>query len=271
MTPKTTPISLKPDQTINLTTQATAYTGRLTTSNSDRIYKFRLNRSSNLTVHLDGLGQNSVLELIQDRNRNGQLNTGEVIARTRSRAGNLGKLVRSGLQAGVFFLRVSLGGRTAANYSLKPTLQTPPPSPTPPTPPTATSFESQVLQLTNTFRQQNGLTPLSYNAKLAAAAESHSQNMALQDFFSHTGSNGSSPFDRMQAAGYNFSSAAENIGAGYATPEAVVQGWINSPGHRANMLNPNLRELGVGHYYLANDTGTVNWSHYWTQKFGTPA
>lgn len=264
MTPKTTPISLKPDQTLALSAQANAYTGQLTSRNSDRIYKFRLNRSSNLNLQLDSLGKNSVLELIQDRNRNGQLNAGEVVARTRSRAGSLGKIARSGVPAGVFFLRVSLGGGKSANYSLTPALQTQSAAPAP-------SFERRVLQLTNTFRRQNGLAPLSYNAKLAAAAETHSQNMALQDFFSHTGLDGSSPFDRMKAAGYNFSSAAENIGVGYTTPEAVVQGWINSSGHRDNLLNPNLRELGVGHYYLANDTGQVNWSHYWTQKFGSPA
>jgi len=165
MTPKITPISLKPDQTINLTSQATAYTGRLTANNRDRVYKFRLNRSSDLNLQLNGLGQNSVLELIQDRNRNGQLNAGEVIARTRSRAGQLGNITRAGVGAGVFFLRVSLGGGKVANYSLKPALQTQS------TPPTATPFESQVLQLTNSFRQQNGLAPLSYNTRLAVAAK----------------------------------------------------------------------------------------------------
>lgn len=265
MTPNMNSVSLRPDKTISLTPQVVAYSGRLTTKNSDRIYKFRLNRSSDLNIQLNGLGQNSTLELIQDRNRNGQLNAGEVIARTRSRAGSLGKIVRSGLQPGAFFLRVSLGRGKVANYSLQPALQMQP------APPTENMFEKQVLNLTNAFRQQNSLAPLSYNAKLATAAELHSQNMALQDFFSHTGIDGLSPFDRMQAVGYKFSYAAENIGAGYSTPEAVVQGWINSPGHKANLLDPTLQELGVGYYYLSNDTGNVNWSHYWTQKFGSPA
>ncbi|UBF24763.1 CAP domain-containing protein [Kovacikia minuta CCNUW1] len=61
----------------------------------------------------------------------------------------------------------------------------------------------------------------------------------------------------------------ENIAAGYSTPEQVVQGWINSPGHRANLLNPSYTELGIGYYYLANDTGSVNYKSYWTQDFGS--
>lgn len=61
----------------------------------------------------------------------------------------------------------------------------------------------------------------------------------------------------------------ENIAAGYSTPEAVVEGWKNSSGHRANLLNPNFTELGVGYYYLANDTGSVNYNRYWTQVFGS--
>ncbi|NJN85000.1 MAG: CAP domain-containing protein [Leptolyngbyaceae cyanobacterium SL_7_1] len=258
-------IHLRPDQSITLTASAFSHTGQLTTKNRDRIYKFKLNRSSDLTIRLDGLGHRSTLELIQDRNRNGQLNAGEVIARTHSRSGTLGKIIRSDLQPGVFFLRVSLAQGKIANYSLQPALQTQL------TQPTGSTFEDQVLQLTNTFRQQQGLKPLRYNLKLAAAAELHSQNMALQDFFSHTSMDGASPFDRMRGAGYNYSYAAENIAVGYTTPEAVMQGWINSPSHKVNLLNPNLRELGVGYYHLPTDTGKLNYYHYWTQNFGSPA
>lgn len=265
MTSNLHPIRLTPDQTIALTTSALAHNGRLTTKNRDRIYKFKLNRSSDLTVQLDGLGHSSTVELIQDRNRNGQLNAGEVMARTHSRSGSVGHITRSPLQPGVFFLRVSLLHGKIANYSLKPALQ-----PQPTQPPDNT-FEAQVLHLTNAFRQQNGLQALKYNTKLAMAAESHSQSMALQDFFSHTSVSGASPFDRMRAAGYNYAYAAENIAVGYTTPEAVVQGWINSPGHKVNLLNPHLQELGVGYYHLPTDTGKLNYYHYWTQNFGSPA
>lgn len=73
---------------------------------------------------------------------------------------------------------------------------------------------------------------------------------------------------RAQEQGYPSSLVAENIGAGYTTPEEVVQGWINSQGHRANLLNPDYTEIGIGYFYLANDTGVENWNHYWTQVFG---
>jgi serralysin len=134
------------------------------------------------------------------------------------------------------------------------------------TTPTATNqnFINRVLELTNIERSKLGLSPLTLNTQLGNAAETHSQNMALQDFFSHTGKDGSSIGSRITATGYQFSAAAENIGAGYSTPEQVLAGWMNSSGHRANILNPNLKEIGIGYYFLANDTGTENWNHYWT-------
>ena len=73
----------------------------------------------------------------------------------------------------------------------------------------------------------------------------------------------------MTAAGYKWSRSAENIAAGQKTPEEVVQSWINSPGHRVNLLDPNLKEIGVGYYFLAADTGTTNYNSYWAQEFGT--
>ena len=135
----------------------------------------------------------------------------------------------------------------------------------------SSEFVKQVVTLTNQERIQNGLSPLNFNIQLSAAAQTHSQNMALQDFFSHTGADGSSFGDRIRATGYNYSRGAENIAAGYATPENVVTGWMNSTGHRANILNGDLREIGIGYYFLADDTGSENWNRYWTQVFGTPS
>jgi uncharacterized protein YkwD len=132
------------------------------------------------------------------------------------------------------------------------------------------AFAAEVVALTNQHRAAAGCAPLTINSRLMAAAQLHSEDMALRDFFSHTGSNGSLPWDRIRAQGYTFSRAAENIAAGYPTPAGVMDGWMSSPGHRANILNCNLREIGVGHYFLANDTGSVNYRHYWTQDFGTP-
>ncbi len=150
---------------------------------------------------------------------------------------------------------------------------TPTPTATPIHTPTPTSvtddFRSRVIARTNDYRLQNGCSALTMNELLNNAAQGHSNDMALNDFFSHTGSNGSSPWDRMRNAGYYYSRAAENVAAGYSSPESVVVGWMNSAGHRANILNCDLKDIGVGYYYLGNDTGNVNYRHYWTQVFGT--
>jgi hypothetical protein len=135
------------------------------------------------------------------------------------------------------------------------------------------NFVSSVIELTNQARAAQGLAPLVLNAKLTTSAQNFSKEMALGDFFSHTSPTGSTPTTRITATGYLTDAGswrtAENIAAGYSTPTQVVQGWLNSPGHKANILNPDLLEIGVGYYYLTPDTGRVNYSHYWTQNFGT--
>jgi uncharacterized protein YkwD len=128
----------------------------------------------------------------------------------------------------------------------------------------------QVVNETNHQRNLHGCPPLTLNQQLVTAGQGHSNDMALNDFFSHTGSDGSSPWDRIQATGYKYSLAAENIAAGYSTPQAVVQGWMNSAGHRQNILNCDLEEIGVGYRNLENDSGQVNYHHYWTQVFASP-
>ncbi|MEM1254384.1 MAG: CAP domain-containing protein [Cyanobacteria bacterium P01_H01_bin.21] len=131
------------------------------------------------------------------------------------------------------------------------------------------SFAQEVLRLTNEFRAKNGRKPLTLNRELNAAAQKHSKAMAEGDFFSHNSLNGDRPWDRAEDEGYTARSMGENIAAGQRTPAQVVQGWIDSPGHRRNMLNPSYTELGVGYFELDNDTGRVNYNRYWTQKFGS--
>ncbi len=126
-------------------------------------------------------------------------------------------------------------------------------------------FESQVIALINVERANNGLGPLSEQSQLAAAARVHSNDMACNHFFSHTGSDGSSPFDRMSRQGYSFSAAAENIAAGYGSPADVVAGWMGSEGHRANILGTYVH-IGVGYTYEPNS----DWGTYWTATFGSP-
>lgn len=140
------------------------------------------------------------------------------------------------------------------------------PTTTTPTGPIHSAGEQAVLDLVNTERAKVGCPALVANATLAQVARAHSQDMAAHSYFDHNGLDGSTPFTRMTAAGYRYSAAAENIAAGYATPEAVMTGWMNSAGHRANILNCGLTEIGIGYAYLASSP----YGSYWTQDFGTP-
>ena len=125
-------------------------------------------------------------------------------------------------------------------------------------------FEREVIDLVNNERAAQGLHPLSLDHNLAAAARDHSEDMGLQDYFSHTSLDGRTAGDRITAAGYFYNTYGENIAAGYQTPEDVIDGWMSSSGHRANILNPNFCDIGVGYVYL---TGSSH-GHYWTQDFG---
>lgn len=131
-----------------------------------------------------------------------------------------------------------------------------------------TAFVQEVINLTNQFRISNGVDPLSVDIDLTESAQQHSENMALQDFFDHTDPNGLRSVDRAENAGYETGFVGENIGAGYRTPQDVVNGWINSPGHRDNMLNAEYNEIGVGYFFLEDDTGSFTYQSYWTQVFG---
>jgi uncharacterized protein YkwD len=117
-----------------------------------------------------------------------------------------------------------------------------------------------VLALVNSERGKVGCSPLTVNAKLTKAAQDHSQDMADHRNMSHTGSDGSSPGDRITRAGYNWSAYGENVAYGYSTPESVMEAWMTSPGHKRNILDCTYKEIGIG---LAQP------GHYWTQDFGT--
>jgi uncharacterized protein YkwD len=127
------------------------------------------------------------------------------------------------------------------------------------------AFEAQVLTLVNAERAKEGISPLTRNAQLDAATQRHSDDMACNNFMDHTGSDGSSPWDRMNQAGYSWSMAAENVAAGYSTPASVVAGWMNSPGHKANILNAGLEEIGIAYAYKSS----ADYGCYWTTDFGT--
>lgn len=119
---------------------------------------------------------------------------------------------------------------------------------------------TEVVTLTNDERQKAGCPPLSDNNKLQRVATAHSEDMAERDFFSHTNPDGQDPGDRATAAGYD-GYAGENIAMGYQSAEAVVEAWMDSSGHRANILTCSSTEIGVG---VADSPRGL----YWTQMFG---
>ena len=140
---------------------------------------------------------------------------------------------------------------------------------------TWTSFEDQVLTLVNQKRAAGAscggvykppTTAVVLDTRLRCAARKHSMDMGANNFFSHTGSNGSTFAQRITNAGYTYTAAGENIAAGQATPTAVVDGWMKSTGHCNNIMNPDFKHLGVGYSYASGAT----YRHYWTQDFGRP-
>jgi uncharacterized protein YkwD len=163
------------------------------------------------------------------------------------------------------------------------TTTTPDPDPGPdpepvPEPPTSTlaAYQQEVLDLTNQARAAGAtcggvryapVGPVTAEPRLARAAVAHAVSMAGEDYFSHTGSDGSSAGDRISAQGYRWRTWGENIAAGYPTPSAVVRGWLASAGHCRNLMNGAFTQLGVGY---GTDAGST-YGSYWVQVFASPA
>lgn len=121
-----------------------------------------------------------------------------------------------------------------------------------------TQYEAEVIRLVNNIRKQNGLSPLTANWELSRVARYKSQDMADRNYFSHTSPTYGTPFQMIKAFGLSYRTAGENIAYGYASPQKVVDGWMNSSGHRANILNASYTQIGVGYVAKGN---------YWTQMF----
>lgn len=139
----------------------------------------------------------------------------------------------------------------------------PKPAPQPaPKPPSSGGVAGQVLSLVNSERAKAGCGAVRASSALQSAAQAHSADMAAKDYFSHTSADGRTFADRIRAAGYRGGTVGENIAAGQSTASAVMRSWMDSSGHRANILNCAFTALGVGHA-----TGG-SYGHYWTQDFG---
>ncbi len=253
-----------------------SYRGVVGNTNPDHYYQIRLNQRSSLNLSLSGLTADAQLALL---NRNGK-----TLHRSVQPQKNSESIVQT-VKPGTYYVRVyrqqgktqyklTIDQRSTAqnadaqntvqnraalqkNSALKNRVLSNP-------------LYNQVLMLVNQHRKQAKLKPLKLNAQLNASAQAHSQDMALNDFFGHKGFNGSTADERILKAGYNYAIIGENIAAGFATPETVVQAWMDSPSHRKNILHPLLKEMGVGFYLLESDTGSVNYRYYWTQDFGKP-
>ncbi|WP_425455191.1 CAP domain-containing protein [Aquisalibacillus elongatus] len=122
------------------------------------------------------------------------------------------------------------------------------------------SFEQQVVDLVNQERQQRGLQPLQASSELSDVARDKSRDMAENNYFSHTSPTYGSPFDMMQQYGIDYRTAGENIAMGQRSPEQVMDGWMNSEGHRENILSSDFTHIGVGYV-------EANGKTYWTQMF----
>lgn len=215
-------------------------------------YRFTVSGQQSVSVLLSGLSANADLQIldaagnrIKDAfNRFSENNTGTT-PDVRNRL----------LSAGTYYLRV-YGDSINTNYKLSILGLSPNRSDT-----------DRIIDITNFYRTQSGLNALTKNTQLTNAAQDHSQSMALDDFFDHTGLNGSTSTQRAQAAGYG-GVAGENIAAGQINAEHVMERWMYSEGHRRNIFDHRYQDIGIGYYYLANDTGTQTWRRYWTSNFG---
>ncbi len=123
---------------------------------------------------------------------------------------------------------------------------------------TVQNYENEVIRLVNEIRTKNGLKTLKADWQLSRVARYKSQDMKNNNYFSHTSPVYGSPFEMIKNFGISYKSAAENIAKGQSTPQAVVNAWMNSSGHRANILNSSYTKIGVG--YVAS-------GNYWTQMF----
>ena len=120
------------------------------------------------------------------------------------------------------------------------------------------NYESEVIRLVNEIRVQNGLKALTANWELSRVARYKSEDMVKNKYFSHTSPTYGTPFQMMRSFGLSYRTAGENIAYGQRTPAAVVDAWMNSSGHRANILNASYTQIGVGYCATGN---------YWTQMF----
>ncbi|NJS39881.1 MAG: CAP domain-containing protein [Rhodobacteraceae bacterium] len=139
------------------------------------------------------------------------------------------------------------GGSSGSSSGTGPILLPPPPS---------TAENNTFGGLLNGVRADNNRAPLTYDSRLGVAAQSHANDMLANNFFDHTGSNGSEVWDRAKAAGYNWTTIGENIAQGQQSMQAAMTSWTNSPGHHANNIDPDFEDFGLAR---SGSGGQLRW------------
>ena len=131
---------------------------------------------------------------------------------------------------------------------------------------------NDLVRETNLARTSRGFSALTVSNKLNLAAQGHAQDMADGDYFAHNSPDGTSTLaTRLDDVGYSFTAAGENLAAGYSSAAEAVNDWLNSPGHRQNLLNPDYVEVGFGLVFdTTYGTGPETFDSYWVQNFGIP-
>lgn len=165
-------------------------------------------------------------------------------------------------------------GTPDGDSQTEPPAPVPDPAPPSPVPPPTSQWQADMVQAINVARavgRQCGSEfypaagPVTHNDVLAVAAQLHAEDMAINNYFDHVSLDGRNPGDRITDAGYNWRTYGENIAAGQRSVDEVMAGWLASPGHCANIMNPAFEEVGLGLYeYSASRYG-----RYWVQNFGT--
>lgn len=125
----------------------------------------------------------------------------------------------------------------------------------------------RIVELVNQRRQEAGLAPVRVNATLASCAQQYSDVQAAQSAINHTGPDGSNPGQRLKRCGYTWKHYGENLAAGYVDANEVMTAWMNSPGHRKNIMNGKLKEIGIGFAHRDNDPG--QFFDYYVMELGT--
>jgi len=163
--------------------------------------------------------------------------------------------------------RIEIPSRTPQPSVPQPSVPQPeipkPETPQPETAPQNSALENEVVNLVNMERERRGLSLLTVNPELTRVARYKSEDMESNNYFSHQSPVYGSPFDMLRQFGVNFSAAGENIARGQTTAQSVMDSWMNSEGHRANILSSTFTQIGVGY---ANSSGVP----YWTQMFIRP-